>query len=82
LIIHFLIISRFSSANLLISTQALYFIDLIVATNTTKSGFNPHNLHFISKNFSAHKSAQNHASVMTIGDNLSASFVAIKLLHP
>ena len=46
-------------------TPPWYLMALIVATKTTASGFNPDFLHFISKNFSAPKSAPNPASVIT-----------------
>jgi len=78
----FSIASKFSSLKFFNSIQELYFIDFIVATITTKSGFNSQILHFILKNFSAHKSDQNQASVIVYGTNFKASFVAIKLLHP
>jgi hypothetical protein len=53
----------FSIAESSFLIQELYFIDFIVATITIKSGFMSQILHFISKNFSAHKSEPNHASV-------------------
>ena len=58
------------------------FNALIVATTTTQFGFNPPYLHFISKNFSAPKSAPNPASVIAISPSFNAIFVANIELHP
>ena len=74
--------TRFSfpkSSNL---TPPCIFKALIVATRTLQSTCNPPTLALISRNFSAPKSAANPASVITIGDNFNASFVAIKDEQP
>ena len=54
----------------------------MVATITTTSGFILAFLHFMSRNFSAPKSAPNPASVTTYSPNFSAILVATTLLHP
>tara|TARA_Y100000590_G_scaffold84555_1_gene94477 strand:+ start:1587 stop:1748 length:162 start_codon:yes stop_codon:yes gene_type:complete len=53
-----------------------------VATSTTQSGWIPAFLHFISRNFSAPRSAPKPASVTTYSDNFSAVLVAIIELQP
>ena len=58
------------------------FKALIVATKTTQSGFKFPYLHFISKNFSAPKSAPKPASVIVISLIFKAVLVAIIELHP
>ena len=58
------------------------FKALIVATITTQSGFKFPYLHFISKNFSAPKSAPNPPSVITTSPNFNAILVANIELHP
>lgn len=59
-----------------------YFSALKVATQTTALGFKPVCLHFISKNFSAPKSAPKPASVIQYSPSFKPSFVALILLHP
>jgi len=55
--------SIFSSLSLSFATPPLYLSALTVATMTTASGFNSERRHFISRNFSAPRSAPNPASV-------------------
>ena len=78
----FLTASKFGLEKSCFSTPPLNFKLLIVATKTTASGFNPDIRHFISKNFSAPKSAPNPASVTATSDNFKARFVACTLLQP
>lgn len=59
-----------------------YFNDLIVATSTTRSGFVSRLRHFISRNFSAPRSAPKPASVMVYSPRFLAILVAIMLLQP
>ena len=55
--------SKFSLLSSDLSIPPCIFKALIVATKTTQEGFKLANLHFISKNFSAPRSAPNPASV-------------------
>ena len=57
--------SKLVSFKLALSTPPLYFNALTVTTIITASGFISAILHFISKNFSAPKSAPNPPSVTT-----------------
>ena len=56
--------SRFSVARSAFGTPPLYLSALTVATSTTASGTIPALRHFMSRNFSAPKSAPKPASVM------------------
>jgi hypothetical protein len=70
-------LARFSNAS-----PPCIFRARIVATMTARSGWSPPSREAISRNFSAPKSAAKPASVTTIGANLRAILVAIKLLQP
>ena len=74
--------SRFSFDKSSLATPPLYLRALTVATITTQSGVRPAFLHFISKNFSAPRSAPNPASVSAISAIPIAIFVALIELHP
>ena len=65
-----------------LGTPPLYFNALTVATITAASGLSPAFLHFISKNFSAPRSAPKPASVTATSASFIASFVALTELHP
>ena len=78
----FLSASTFSSFKSALATPPWCFNALIVATITIHSGFKSPYLHFISKNFSAPKSAPKPASVITTSPKVIAIFVAIIELHP
>ena len=80
--IPFLSASRFSFESSSFATPPLYFKALTVATSTTQSGAIPAFLHFISKNFSAPRSAPNPASVSAISTIPIATLVALTELHP
>ncbi len=74
--------SRFSSLRSSFATPPLYFKARTVATKTTASGLSPVFLHFISKNFSAPRSAPNPASVTAISPSFKAVCVARTELQP
>ena len=57
--------TKSSFPNSVLASPPCIFNALTVATTTTALGFKPANLHFISKNFSAPKSAPKPASVTT-----------------
>ena len=60
----------------------MYFNALTVATITVAAGLSPAFLHFISKNFSAPRSAPKPASVTATSASFIASLVALTELQP